>query len=350
MTEKEILYYYPNRFASSRAYLKSINTKINSRNDLDKYINVVVNETVRESKNETERYFDQDTLQIRMVTEVENLYSYSKFKNCGSNIFSFSKELLEMFDKTDVENIEYQHIKHPYKEYYISFRDLNRSLLGEYMEYEHCIDGVYISTEIDNCIILLISGFNDNKKKNWWYYPDFTNINTLDFIQPNKNVKFALENLYDNLFKKYSDENPNLKPNLNRTFEEISRNIKLIINSILYLSTSKRDIKKEFPENLPQNLISKLKKAKTKHKIEVAETDIKRSGFSKINFVGKSFIRKNIKPEKGDVETHWRRGHWRNQLYGKDLLDNKFIWIEPTIVRADKGVPEKGHIYNIEKE
>src|SRR5271157_5756644 len=29
---------------------------------------------------------------------------------------------------------------------------------------------------------------------------------------------------------------------------------------------------------------------------------------------------------------HWRRGHWRAQLYGERHLLRKLIWIEPTLV------------------
>uniref|UniRef100_UPI0040498447 hypothetical protein n=1 Tax=Gelidibacter sp. TaxID=2018083 RepID=UPI0040498447 len=350
MNEKEILYYYPNRFVKSRKYLGKIVGNISTRKDLDidENIHKIIAETMRQSKNEPNRHFDQDQLQVRMKSEVENIYAYSKFKHNGSNIFSFSKELLEMFDKTDVEDIEFQNIRHPYKEYYISLRDLNRPIDGTFMEYEHTLDGVYISTEFEDSIIMTVTGFNDKKSsKNWWYYPEFTNINTLEFKEQNSTVKDALDNLYRELESRILNEPKNLKPNLDRTYNEIASNIKLIINGILYLSTSENDTIKEYPSNLPLNLKSKLSKAKTKRQLEIAKSEIQRNGYSKINFVGQSFKNTNIINGQGNVSPHWRRGHWRNQPFGKELSENKIIWIQPTIVRADKGDPEKGHIYEI---
>lgn len=33
---------------------------------------------------------------------------------------------------------------------------------------------------------------------------------------------------------------------------------------------------------------------------------------------------------------HWRRGHYRNQKFGKELRESKIIWIEPTLVMGDE--------------
>lgn len=350
MNEKEILYYYPNRFAKSRKYLDKIIDKIFSREDLviDENIHKIIAETTRQSKKEPNRHFDQEQLQVRMKSEIENIYAYSKFKHNGSNIFSFSRELLEMFEKTDVENIEFKNILHPYKEYYISLRDLNKPIDGIFMEYEYNLDGVFISTEFEDSIIMTISGFNDTKKtKNWWYYPEFTNINTLEFKTQNSTVKDALNNLYSELESAVLNAPKSLKPNIEKTYNEIASNIKLIINGILYLSTPDKDVVKEYPNNLSLNLKSKLSKAKTKHQLEIAKSEIQRNGYSKINFVGQSFKGLKSQNMQGNVSPHWRRGHWRNQPFGKELNENKMIWIQPTIVRADKGMPKKGHIYEI---
>src|SRR5690606_13173855 len=262
------------------------------------------------------------------ITEIENIYSFAKFRNSGSNIFNFSKELLELLDRTDVEDVQFENIKQPYKNYYISFRNLNRDVLGEYMEYHHKLDGVYISNEVENAIIIHLAGFNEDKKnKNWWYYPDFTNINTLDFIKPTNTVKETLENLYNELKKRLLIEDSNLAPNLDRTYKEIEQNIKLIINCILYLSSQKENLTKEYPTDVPSHLISKLERAKTKRQKEVAQDEIKRNGFTKITFAKLDNSTDNSeRNETGtgiEVSPHWRRGHWRKQPYGTNLTEIK---------------------------
>lgn len=348
MTEKELKYYYPFRFISSRPHLKKIVEKIKSREDIDHFLQVIIDANIKQSKLEPNRWFDQAKLNIRAVTEIENIYSYSKFKSSGSNIFSFSKELLSLLEKTDVDEIEFRNIKHPYKNYYISFRNLDKDVKGTYMEFEHKLDGVYISNEIENSIILHLTGYNEEKKnKNWWYYPDFSNINTLDFIESENNVDFALKNLYQNLEQQLAFTDKDLAPNLESTFSEIERNIKLIINCILYLTSEKENLMEEYPKDIPNNYSSKLFKAKTNRQKKVVEEELKRNGFSKIRFATLGYDRNNNDNPNVEINPHWRRGHWRKQPFGIGLQETKMIWIKPTIVRKDKGEPTKGHIYDV---
>jgi len=76
--------------------------------------------------------------------------------------------------------------------------------------------------------------------------------------------------------------------------------------------------------------------------------EILRNGFTKIKHVGRriksSYISKN---SNGEVSTHWRKGHWRNQKIRKNPSESKLVWIMPTVVNKEKGEPKKGHIYEI---
>jgi hypothetical protein len=126
---------------------------------------------------------------------------------------------------------------------------------------------------------------------------------------------------------------------------------KILVNCLLYLSLPKksRDIISEYPVDLPFNYNKKIRYAKTKNEVNFQEKKIKESGFSKIQFVGNSFKnRRATKPsEIVGISPHWRRGHWRNQPYGKSLEKRKLLWIKPTMVNSDFGSPEKGHIYEV---
>lgn len=52
-------------------------------------------------------------------------------------------------------------------------------------------------------------------------------------------------------------------------------------------------------------------------------------------FLGPSYVRPGAqhgRGEGGGVATHMRRGHWRNQRFGKGRAETKVLWIEPCLV------------------
>lgn len=349
MSHKESKYYYPNRFIKSRPFLNRFIADISSREDITLYFELLADEMVKQSRLDPTRHFDQTRLNERMYSEIENIYSYAKFRKDGSNIFSFSKELLTMLDKTDVDDIQFQNIKYPFRDYYISFRELERDAHGEHMEYPHKLDGAYISHEIDNALIIHLTGYNDNKEsKNWIYHPDFSNINSLNFKTPEGTVKDGLSYLYNEL-KKITESKPkDLGANLERTFVEYTDNIRIVINCILFITSQANESKREYPSDTPGYLTSKLSKVNSKSQRQAIENEILGQGFTKINFIGNKFRGTLNEHRQGELSTHWRRGHWRNQPWGHELKERKMIWIQPTIVRADKGEPQKGHIYKVQ--
>ena len=105
----------------------------------------------------------------------------------------------------------------------------------------------------------------------------------------------------------------------------------------------------KLPKGLPSNLDKKLSFAKTSKDIKKVENTFEQLGFTKIHYVGQSFERKHYNTLNcSSLQTHWRRGHWRNQKFGEHLKESKIIWILPTIVNNDKGELIKGHLYNVE--
>ena len=124
-------------------------------------------------------------------------------------------------------------------------------------------------------------------------------------------------------------------------------------SALLYLSQPKEktDIEAKYPTNLPHNFDKKLKFAKTAKEQKKLDEKIEQLGFTKIKYVGQSFKcnNKNLF-ENSSIQSHWRRGHWRNQKYGERLMLKKTIWIMPTIVNHEKGQPLQGHIYDLDKK
>ena len=137
----------------------------------------------------------------------------------------------------------------------------------------------------------------------------------------------------------------------NSTVNLLTETINLVINCLLYLSQpkDKTDIEKKYPFGLPGNFDKKLSFAKSRRDVKKISDEIDNAGFSQINFVGQLFRRKtkNLTDSTSLIQSHWRRGHWRNQKFGEKLQVEKLIWIMPTIVKKDSGEPGKGHIYKL---
>lgn len=126
--------------------------------------------------------------------------------------------------------------------------------------------------------------------------------------------------------------------------------LRLIVNGICYLSSEKPDIEYKYPDETPRTWIEILEQSTRKADIKRAKQALNSLGiYSKIHFCGESIrVEYEGLPTGRELSPHWRRGHWRNQAHGEGLSLRKLIWIKPTLVRRDKGEPEKGHIYQIE--
>jgi hypothetical protein len=114
------------------------------------------------------------------------------------------------------------------------------------------------------------------------------------------------------------------------------------------MNRTDKDIETQHAKDLPFNFNKKLQFAKTEKEKSKIEKKIAETGFSKINFVGNTYKKsanRNNETSNINVSPHWRRGHWRNQRYGENLVEKKLIWIKPVIVNRDIGTPQKGHIY-----
>lgn len=317
----------------------------------------------------------------------ENYVNWANWFKNGKNIFSFSFELLSMLEKTDVSNVKPDSFHLPYDIFYLSLKPLNIKISKDSNK---IVEGVYIDHNIwdyngehpegyCDLSFYFVGDFRDiflknistvksrtpytiNNQEKFDEYPvgSFWNV-WLSFqkSEGRENVKQAidyfLDELKDELFsnKPKNEELTDIELDFyNATTGLLKRTINLVINCMLYLSqpSEKKDIKKEYPHGLPQNFDRKLKFAKTKKDLKKVSNKIDELGFTKIHYVGKSFKNRQNTETVGDISTHWRRGHWRNQKCGKEKLQSKTIWIMPTIVNKDKGEVEKGHIYDVDNE
>lgn len=129
--------------------------------------------------------------------------------------------------------------------------------------------------------------------------------------------------------------------------------LKLIVNLICYISSEPDDQQEKYPIDAPPNKVEQFENTDKPAAKRRIEQQLLNDGYSRIKIVGKKFdnefqsIRRNFEGTPGEMPAHWRRGHWRSQAYGSGMSERRLIFIKPVLVRADKGLPEKGHVYSI---
>ena len=375
MTDKELNYYYPysiDKQHNFRGMREDSRIKMKFEPE---YENVFENGNyVSRIKN-----FEEKQLQITKNAYVlENFGYWNQWFENGRNIFSFSKELLEMLNHTDVSELNYKSFNLPYDNFYISLKPLEIKIAENT---DIIIEGVYVS--IDR--MAMDKSFNEEDPLVFDYAISFDFVG--DFLEQ-KLIDY--DKIYDGYgdgigganFWQYSfyfmekDGVTTIKDGINDTKEMfkssyfpedkvddihldaynrhinfIDKTCTILVNSLLYLSLPKenKEIVSKYPKDLPHNFNKKLKFAKTKKDKTKINDRIKETGFSKIQFVGGSFSEYKNKESNNNIglSPHWRRGHWRNQVHGKGLKEKRLIWIKPTIVNKDLGQPEKGHLYEV---
>lgn len=379
MSEDELLYYFPYRIDKELNFkhFAKDHTAFVSRY-LPNYDGTNVEEFIA---NKTA--FSQT--QINEFNYIhENYSSWKEWFNNGRNIFSFSKDLLLMLERTDVSEITPDSFHLPFDVFYLSLKPLNIKISKSRDE---IIQGVYIDYNIWNSMGEHPDGYCD---LSFYFVGDFKDIYA-EFLP---NVKSRLEfttgqydemplgsywNVWLNFEKKVGRENikqtidyfiTGLKDEIfprkdsqetvtdyeldfyNSSIELLDNTLNLVINCLLYLSqpNERMDIEYKMPKGLPSNLDKKLSFAKTQKELKKIENKYEQLGFTKIHFVGQAFKRTHSNLISGSsIQTHWRRGHWRNQKFGEKLKESKMIWILPTIVNNDKGEPTKGHVYTLKE-
>ena len=343
---KENLKYHPNRFIYCRPFLKDIIKKyknVDSDDELIEDYNARIDFYGSYPADKTSRELDN------LIDNEEKLYSYYvEYLNNGQNIFHFPNALLNLFNKTDVDNVYLKYIHFPFKQFYI-YLGLQKELLIFGKDY--FVDGAYIryEPEIEPYLKILLTTVQPNLE----YNPELNIIEN-----PDKSYEFDLlinedatvGSSIENEFKIYKDADLDnvIEKKFIPGFPIFKESLRLIINALCYLSSEHKEVDSRYPSNTPDSLIDKLSKSKSTKDIQRNQSKLESQGYTKILFCGDS-VKKEYEsiPSGKELSTHWRRGHWRNQVYGESFLQHKLIWIKPTIVRKDKGESMHGHIYDI---
>lgn len=294
----------------------------------------------------------------------------------GRNIYVMAPDLLAMLDRTDLDSIRARDIQLPFEAFYISFGDaFNGCLPGP----PNHIDGAYVSRSGPNCIEVVVTSRRLDTKLNvstrWPFSRDLYYYAPLDTGDQERSFTDILNQAVGTEIKisaSATEPDPEMVVDLSdgRTvaihdirhlteaeqaaynregLPAFQRALTLIINGLCYISAEPQDTLTCLPDDAPPDLAADIQKGKRGQRAR-AKAQLLDRGFSFIHIIGDG-IRKP-RPIEGmesaaEVLPHWRRGHWRRQPYGPRRIEIKLTWIKPTIVKADRGDPQQGHVYQV---
>lgn len=275
--------------------------------------------------------FKKPDLMMMMLARAHNA-----FCAMGKHIFSFSPVLIQSLMHTDFIEPLMSNARPPYNCLYLHFgsnglRDYDRVTSIPIM-----LEGAYVSFIVDDrgyfthiCPVMtkadsLLDTSYDSV------------IGAFRFAQRDD---FNLWAAFQDMLKMSDDPNTSFAGDI----------MKLILNCLLYLNYTDKDVKQQWMEGTPSRLLKQLHHGTNKERGRARRT-LENNGFTRIHFCGESLQREyeaSARIHGYEVSPHWRRGHWRNQAIGTGRQSHKLIWIQPTIVRRDLGEPTQGHIYEV---
>ena len=321
----------------------------------------------------------------RLDEEVTALNSLIFFQRSGRNIFSIAPGLQELLNHTAVGNIRWEDIKLPYAGIYLHFGPgTNVELPLDAYEHKHdleeqladagnryYLDGAFVRLAMSNALDIGLT-FRDHRETFTGSVPVTKDFRfpivplTLDFngageagqgrtfdeavisfadIWDAKGVpgELAYGKMRELLAKddfSYESEQ--------EQYQLFDKALMLIVNSLCYLTLAERQVRTGTTSDQADELLAKIRQAKNKQRKQPLAEKLAKLSYSTVRFCGENIIANGPLPAGvGSMIPHWRRGHWRKQPVGSGRTETKLLWIQPTIVRRDKGEPAQGHVYEV---
>lgn len=382
--EPQLYHYHPERFRVYRNYTKSVadfykkNVEPGSGMlDIDGISAVMQYVTDDISKNLAKfprKLMDDYPAPMFVIEAEENLATaYGRFVQAGKQIFDFPSELSTLFTQTDVAEIPLGSIKLPYNSLYLYFGII------EELEFESgwFFDGAYVESRgsIGDIRFTLTAAPKERfLSKLWYLYPEVEYTQDLVFKYRDKNLSEAIsESLAERLeyirekqrngigknleFEGHTVVDLSSKNSFKREEITLERHkvytpaLQLVVNALCYITAYPEDIEEVWPEGTPDSM-----KKKTTHGTAKEQARAK-SKLASMGYVPVYLCGKNLADQHGVLEasknkgkkpsTHWRRGHWRNQAYGKERSLHRLIWVMPVLVGRtnEQSEPTDGHVY-----
>lgn len=308
--------------------------------------------------------------------ETEVFVRRSSFNVAGKRIFDIHPTLSEMFLQTDIPDVDFSEIKSPFESYYLHFGPVSSMPLPN----GWLMDGAYIEHSEKNKIFQVMLTFCNSDHSRYSKWPVEVEPSYPISVKPDDYSKKIIEGVGAVISKQRKINEENLKlirddevvevpgghialVDITRFVAEIESTLlpeyfnlaekamTLVLNSIFCITTYPEKIIKGWPDNAPEELIALLSEGTPKQS-KSSKSELELLGYRSISFLGpKSFP--GLLANNGDHDrkaSHWRKGHWREQAYGKGWAQHRRKWIWPILINKDFGDPVLGGVYDIKTE
>tara|TARA_R100000655_G_scaffold85285_1_gene124962 strand:- start:43406 stop:44479 length:1074 start_codon:yes stop_codon:yes gene_type:complete len=268
----------------------------------------------------------------------------------GRNAFVLSDQMCDMFEKTDLHNVKAEHVKLPYKAFYISLPVGRYKIWGGEDTEWHDAWGIYLrkgcSWEDPKFLVLSVAGGPNEKSISFgddamtWIGLDLEQIEqqqrTLEELVEDKyNAHDVLRPWRDpNNVMSTSDEDFAKFLDMNQT-DLLLKATRIAINLILYLSHEGEHKPCEVQERRLKKrawLLSDMDKMSPAKQLK-ASTKATLISNSTFHLIGDP----HAKAEPAEVTKHWVRGHWHTYRVGKGRTGRVLKWVQP----HQRGTKEK---------
>lgn len=299
------------------------------------------------------------------------LDQFINFWDGSRQVFSMERQLCEQLSQTDIADVPWDELRLPHEEFFLSFGDYGQDSFA-IRDFQYIVDGVYIkrvdqrSVGFPNDTILL--QFTSRLLKP--SYEEARALRGTHFAEPV--YEFCVSGkgcatigdamargeaeyrIYCNrldemgyvLAQEFLTDFPfPLGRKMNFTELKFDRGKQVILaalpvlfNSIFYLCQKPEARIEGFPLSAPSALLHQWKSTTTPSVKRIFENRLAEKGFSKIYFVRDPDLQPDTTIPDGNriVRAHWRRGHWRNQPFGKGAMERRWRWIKPVLVKKDE--------------
>lgn len=388
--------YHPERFKANRTYAENVGKIYRQKVDavsglmtLDQ-LNEVMGTVVRELNSRAMKHprrQKMDTPQPSLIVDSEQALStaYGRYVQAGRQILDFPPSLTEMLSKTDIDDIPLNTIRMPYTSQYVHF--------GPQAELEiepgWLVDGAYVEQRGergDLRFTITAVPVDRSLSQKWFIYPEpeFTQ----DFVGDYRSMDLAtaidtvlsahLAQLENSKAKAGGNITEDVQAEMAANGFEMPENIdlhdvspqmagirdgitkhrfpiykaaiQLIVNALCYVAAYPDDIDSVWPAGAPESLVKKVVEGVGKEQAR-ARSKLAALGYVPVHICGKRIAEQRALLGIGgnasaSVATHWRRGHWRNQVHGPGRSLRKLIWLMPVLVGSKDGAePDSGHLY-----
>lgn len=378
--------YHPDRYRHTRPFSKQLvsqyQTLVGQEPPTDKDFREISSMIMKKYQSDIMVLpFEERPADSRFISkELSYAFHYAAFYAHGKNIFHFNPQITELFRYTNVDDVPLNMLKLPFRAIYLSFGKQNNLNLWKTGYY---VDGAYIvNLREDIPIQIIVSTIRDdinyNDKQGWirnmdkYYYAAIKNDGTFKTVGESIKDFFDKELLTLQNRKKSNEDSSGIysingkdynvvdihKVTAAKSLREVEGGIdvfndtlRLIVNGLCYISSQEKELETRWPEDTPVEYLEKMRNSSKPRALQKARSELAALGYTKVHFCGDSYRKQNNNSSqipRDSKNTHWRRGHWRNQAYGSGYSEHKLIWIMPVLVRGELNEPIKGHIYTVD--